>query len=156
MFLLTDQQIERSSLAEMIANDGAGAIVVFEGRVRNRNEGRRVTQLEYEAYGSLVEKEAEKIVLEAKSKFDIIALACAHRVGALTIGETAVWIGVCSEHRDEAYQASRYLIEQIKHRLPIWKKETYTDGSSGWVNCQACSASVHDAAKHSHATASSQ
>ena len=145
MFFLTDKKIDRSVLEEMISNDAAGAIVVFEGRVRNRNDGRQVTQLEYEAYATLVEKEAEKIVLETRDKFDIVSVACAHRIGALSIGETAVWIGVCSEHRDEAYQASRYLIEQIKHRLPIWKKETYIDGTSGWVNCQSCSQGAHEA-----------
>ena len=82
----------------------------------------------------------------------VASALCAHRVGALAIGDLAVWVGVSSAHRDAAFQASRFIIDEIKHRLPIWKKEYYVDGDSGWVNCEACAAHAHSpsAAAHRH------
>lgn len=116
----------------------AGAFVCFEGRVRNNNDGKQVSRLEYEAYPALAQKEAEKVVEEAQGLFPLISVFGVHRVGALEIGDVAVWIGVLSRHRAEAFDACRYLIDQIKARVPIWKKEFYTDGTSVWVNCAEC------------------
>ncbi len=114
----------------------AGAYCHFEGRVRNHQDGRKVIALEYEACGELCEKEAEKILEEAQQKFSVIAWQCVHRVGRLSVGDVAVWVGVITEHRDQAFQVCRYVIDEVKYRLPIWKKEFYEDGNSGWVNCQ--------------------
>lgn len=112
-----------------------GAVVTFSGIVRDHNDGKNVRALEYEAYAPLCETEAQKIFDEAIAKFDILSLACLHRTGKLNVGDTAVWIGVGAAHRDAAFEACRYVIDEVKKRLPIWKKEYYSDGDSGWVNC---------------------
>jgi molybdopterin synthase catalytic subunit len=115
-----------------------GGYAAFEGWVRDLNEGQRVLRLEYEAYESLGVKEGERIVAEAIERYGVVAARCVHRVGELQIGDLAVWVGVSSPHRDEAFAACRYIIDEVKHRVPIWKKEHYVDGDSGWVNCERC------------------
>ncbi len=82
--------------------------------------------------------EGEKILAEAGQRYPHLRAHCVHRTGMLEIGECAVWVGVSAPHRDEAFQACRYIIDQLKVRLPIWKKEYYADGHSGWVNCERC------------------
>lgn len=138
MFSLSSEPILRDSLAASLANDRAGALATFEGWVRNHNEGRAVVLLEYEAFEPLSRKEAERILQEAMERFNIVKIACVHRIGALEVGDIAVWIGVTAEHREAAFKACQYIIDEIKVRLPIWKKEHYTDGSSEWVNCREC------------------
>jgi len=115
-----------------------GGFVAFEGWVRNRNEGQEVLRLEYQAYEALALKEGNRIVAESADRFPIANALCVHRVGELEIGDLAVWVGVSSGHRDEAFKACRYIIDEVKHRVPIWKKEHYVGGDSGWVNCEAC------------------
>jgi len=135
----------------------AGGYASFEGWVRDHNEGRTVERLEYEAFESLAIKEGERIVAEAIARFGVTRAACVHRVGSLAIGDLAVWVGVSSAHRGEAFAACRYIIDEVKHRVPIWKKEHYTDGDSGWVNCERCAAAAHDHDhdhEHEHAHAS--
>lgn len=138
--VISARPIAAGELGAALADPGAGAYVGFEGRARNRNEGRDVERLEYEAYAPLAEKEGERIIAEARERWPIIAARCVHRTGVLEIGECAVWVGVVSPHRDEAFAACRYIIDEVKMRLPIWKKEHYTDGDSGWVNCERCAA----------------
>lgn len=138
--VISPHPIAAGELAAALADPGAGAWVGFEGRVRNRNEGRDVERLEYEAYAPLAEKEGERIIAEARKRWPIIAARCVHRTGMLEVGECAVWVGVVSPHRDEAFAACRYIIDEVKLRLPIWKKEHYADGDSGWVNCERCAA----------------
>ena len=111
--------------------------------MRNENEGREVLRLEYESYAAMAVKEGNRIIAEVQEKFPIIEARCVHRVGLLEIGDCAVWVGVSSGHRGEAFDACRYIIDEIKHRTPIWKKEFYTDGDSGWVRCEACAAPGH-------------
>jgi molybdopterin synthase catalytic subunit len=135
-FWFTHAPINSQQLNESLNEPSVGAVVVFEGRVRNHNQDREVTLLEYEAYERLANKEAEKIIQEAYEKFSVVKACCVHRLGKLTVGESAVWVGVSAAHRDGAFQACRYIIDQVKARLPIWKKETYTDGSSGWIMCE--------------------
>lgn len=127
--------LDPAKLAQGFTVPGAGAFNCFEGRVRNSNEGRTVVALEYEAYAPLCEKEAQKIFQEAKNAFDIIDMKMAHRTGKLKVGETAVWIGVLAAHRNDSFLACRYAIDELKKRLPIWKKEYYSNGESGWVCC---------------------
>jgi molybdopterin synthase catalytic subunit len=91
--------------------------------------------LEYEAYVPLAEKEGENILREAREKFSLVAAACVHRVGHLQLGELAVWVGVTAEHRGAAFDACRYVIDEAKARLPIWKKEHYASGATAWINC---------------------
>jgi len=121
-----------------LEDSAAGGYAACEGWVRNHNEGRTVKRLEYEAFEALAEKEGERIVAEAIRRFDVLRAACVHRIGSLEIGDLAVWVGVSSRHRAEAFAACRYIIDEVKHRLPIWKKEHYEDGDSGWVNCERC------------------
>jgi molybdopterin synthase catalytic subunit len=134
-FHLTARPIDVGALMETLRDARAGAGVTFEGRVRNENGGRRVEALEYEAYGPLAQKEGERIVAEAGARFRIVGAVCAHRTGRLGLGELAVWITVVAAHRDEAFAACRYIIDQTKARVPLWKKEHYADGASEWVNC---------------------
>jgi molybdopterin synthase catalytic subunit len=124
-----------SQLSARLADARAGACVTFEGWVRNHHGGHAVTALEYEAYAVLAEKEGARIVAEVSARHELINAHCVHRVGRLELGELAVWIGVTAAHRGPAFAACRDLIDEIKARVPIWKKEYYADGVSLWVNC---------------------
>lgn len=138
MIKLTAESIDPGRLQKALFDPGAGAYCGFEGWIRNENEGQEVLRLEYEAYEPLVLSEGEAVLAEAKERFPYLHAHCMHRTGLLEIGECAVWVGVSSPHRDEAFKACRYIIDQLKVRLPIWKKEHYVDGHSGWVNCERC------------------
>jgi molybdopterin synthase catalytic subunit len=133
-FLLSETSIDVAALSAGMIDDGAGAVVTFEGRVRNRNDGRAVLRLAYQAYARLAEAEGGRIVGEARERFAIAAACCAHRTGSLAIGELAVWVGVSAGHRDAAFAACRYIIDEVKQRVPIWKNEHYADGESGWLH----------------------
>jgi len=148
MFRITDQPIDTASLRDTLTHDGSGGYVSFEGWVRDHHEGRRVTGLEYEAYEALAVSEGAKIVAEAKEKFGAARVACVHRVGSLAIGDMAVWVGASAPHRDEAFAACRYVIDEVKLRVPVWKKEHYVEGESSWVNCARCAEAGHDHAAH--------
>ncbi len=149
-FSFSQAPLEPGSLRDALADASSGGYASFEGWVRDHNEGHRVRRLEYEAFEALAVKEGERIVAAAIERFGARRAACVHRVGDLAIGDLAVWVGVSAEHRDEAFAACRYIIDEVKHRLPIWKKEHYENGDSGWVNCERCAeAPDHDAA-HAH------
>ncbi|HHQ15010.1 MAG TPA: molybdenum cofactor biosynthesis protein MoaE [Chromatiales bacterium] len=142
-FDFSDRPVVPEALRHELCDPACGAYASFEGWVRNHNEGRRVFRLEYEAYKKLGVAEGERIVAEALQRFSIAHAACVHRVGELVPGELAVWVGVSAAHRDEAFAACRYIIDEVKHRVPIWKKEHYADGDSGWVNCERCASQAH-------------
>ena len=144
MIEITTKPILPESLRERLFDPAAGGYAAFEGWVRNLNDGEEVRQLEYEAYEPLALKEGERVVAEAVEKFGVLHAACVHRTGLLDIGDCAVWVGVSAAHRDEAFKACRYIIDEIKHRVPIWKKEYYAGGDSGWVNCEACASHGHN------------
>lgn len=146
-FRFTESPIEADAARLDVQDLGAGGFVSFEGWVRNHNDGKDVTRLEYEAFQELALKEGERIIAEAMSRYPIKHALCIHRVGSLSLGEMAVWVGVSSAHRGEAFEACRFIIDEVKHRVPIWKKEHYRSGDSGWVNCERCAAEPH----HSHA-----
>ncbi|MDA9109699.1 molybdenum cofactor biosynthesis protein MoaE [Woeseiaceae bacterium] len=133
-------EIDIASCSKILVNSRAGALAGFEGWVRNHNDGHNVLQLEYEVYNPIAESEGDKIIQEAKTQYDILDAYCVHRSGLLEIGDCAVWVGVSAAHRNEAFDACRYIINNIKTRLPIWKKEYYQNGDSGWVNCERCAA----------------
>jgi molybdopterin synthase catalytic subunit len=135
MFRLAATALDPAALQRALTDARAGACVTFEGWVRNRNEGQPVLSLEYEAYAPLADKEGARILAEAKDKFALLAAACVHRTGHLQLGELAVWVGVTAEHRGAAFDACRYIIDEAKARLPIWKKEHYTSGATAWINC---------------------
>jgi molybdopterin synthase catalytic subunit len=134
-FRLSAEPIDAAALRAGLPDDRAGACVTFEGWVRNRSEGRPVTALDYEAYAPLAEKEGGRILAEAAQKYSVWAVCCVHRVGALGLGDLAVWVGVTAEHRDGAFAACRYIIDEAKARIPIWKREHYADGPAAWINC---------------------
>jgi sulfur-carrier protein adenylyltransferase/sulfurtransferase len=137
-FEFTHDRIDAAELAATLAEPSAGGFGTFEGWVRNQNEGRAVSRLEYEAFEELAQAEGERIVADAVERSGALRARCVHRLGALPVGEIAVWVGVAAAHRTEAFAACRRIIDEIKHRLPIWKKEHYADGDSGWVNCENC------------------
>jgi molybdopterin/thiamine biosynthesis adenylyltransferase/molybdopterin synthase catalytic subunit/rhodanese-related sulfurtransferase len=144
-FRFSNAPLDTASLQREMRDVTCGGFAAFEGWVRNHNEGLVVTRLEYEAYAELAEKEGARIVQEAIDQFGVSRAACVHRVGSLDLGDVAVWVGVSAAHRDEAFRACRYIIDEVKHRVPIWKKEHYENGDSGWVNCERCAApSAHD------------
>jgi adenylyltransferase/sulfurtransferase len=151
-FRFSHMPINTAALRDELANPESGGYTSFEGWVRNHNEGHKVRRLEYEAFEPLAVKEGERIVAEAVKRFGIERAACVHRVGDLAIGDMAVWVGASARHRDEAFRACRYIIDEVKHRVPIWKKEHYENGDSGWVNCERCAApGDHEAHEHTHA-----
>lgn len=114
----------------------AGGFVTFDGRVRNDHQGRPVIALEYEAFNDLVLTEGNALLAEAVVHFGLLEARCIHRVGRLAVGETAVWIGVAAPHRREAFEACEWILDQLKRRLPIWKKEFFADGDSGWIGSE--------------------
>ncbi len=132
-FNLTHQAIDMVSLAAELHDPAAGAEVTFDGRVRNHNGGQAVSFLEYQAYPALAEKTGARILEEEAVKYGIIRALAVHRTGRLEIGDSAVWVGVASAHRGAAFDAARAIMERLKYELPVWKKETYADGSVEWV-----------------------
>jgi adenylyltransferase/sulfurtransferase len=147
-FSFSPRPLEPERYRDALADATAGGYASFEGWVRDHNDGRHVEHLEYEAFESLGLKEGARIVSEAIARFGLRQAACVHRVGDLAVGELAVWVGVSSAHRDEAFAACRYIIDEVKQRVPIWKKEHYTDGDSGWVNCERCAQPGHEHGAH--------
>ena len=150
-FSFSEAPLDTAALQGRLRDDSCGGFAAFEGWVRNHNEGHAVTRLEYEAFVQLAEKEGARIVDEAVRRFGVTRAACVHRVGSLAIGDIAVWVGVSAAHRDEAFRACRFIIDEVKHRVPIWKKEHYVNGDSGWVNCERCAAHAHDEESATHA-----
>jgi molybdopterin synthase catalytic subunit len=153
-FQLTDQSIEPTALRKQLLSLSAGAYCSYEGWVRDHNEGKKVSALHYSGYAQLAPGIAEKIIEEAKTKFQVGEAAAVHRIGALGIGDIAVWVGVTTHHRGDSFLACRYIIDNIKHRLPIWKKEVYTDGSEAWIESNHCGcadpSNLHDNSNHHH------
>jgi molybdopterin synthase catalytic subunit len=133
-FSLSDTAINADSLLGELESQCVGAVVTFEGRVRDRNEGRAVRGLAYEAYAELAEGEGARILEEARMRFEITHVLCVHRVGELALGELAVWVGVSAAHRDAAFAACRYVIDEVKSRVPIWKHERYVEGEAEWLH----------------------
>ena len=134
-FELASTTVDTSGQRDRLRHPASGGYCAFEGWVRNSNEGREVDGLSYEAYAELAIAEGERIVAEAIERYGVTDARCVHRTGDLKIGDMAVWVGASAPHRDEAFRACRYIIDEIKHRLPIWKKEHYVTGESDWVAC---------------------
>ncbi|MGH7284500.1 MAG: molybdenum cofactor biosynthesis protein MoaE [Polyangiaceae bacterium] len=132
---IQEKPIDVSEAIAAVSHAGAGGVVTFLGIVRNVNEGRQVMRLEYETYASMAEKELGRIAIEIEEEIPGARVAALHRVGMLAIGDVAVACAASAPHREEAFAASRLLIDRIKERLPIWKREHYADGDSKWVAC---------------------
>ena len=133
-FTLVDTPIDVPALQAALRHDRAGACASFEGWVRDHNDGRAVDGLRYEAYAELAEREGRAVLEEAVHRFDIVSACCVHRIGELAIGDLAVWVGASAAHRDAAFAACRWIIDEVKARVPIWKHERYREGDAGWLH----------------------
>jgi molybdopterin synthase catalytic subunit len=131
---LTRHELDPNALLQRVATPANGAIILFLGVVREVNEGRDVTGIEYSAYESMAEQELSAIANEASERFRTPHIAIEHRLGSLDLQDASVAIAVGHAHRDEAYAVSRWVIEELKRRVPIWKREHYVDGSREWVD----------------------
>ena len=132
-FSLVNQAIDIASLAADLHDPAAGAVVTFDGRVRNHNAGHAVSHLEYQAYPALAITTGQRILEEEAARHGLLGAVAAHRTGPLAIGDVAVWVGVAAAHRGPAFDAARAIMERLKYELPIWKKETYANGLTEWV-----------------------
>ena len=132
LIALIDTPIDRAATIDAITYAGAGAIVTFDGIVRDNADGKSVQYLEYEAYPEMALEQMHLIVQQVRKRWDVDHIALIHRLGHMEIGETSILIVVASPHRAEAFEACRYIIDTVKNTVPIWKKEFYTDGSV-WV-----------------------
>ena len=130
---LVDRPIDIGALVSEVARTSNGATLIFVGTVRDVNNGRAITGMDYTAYNTMAERELAEITQEAFDKFENADIVVEHRLGKLTLGDASVVIVVAHAHRAPTYEASRYVIEQLKQRVPIWKREHYVDGSHEWV-----------------------
>ncbi len=130
---LTEDLLDVAVLGKTIGSAEHGAVVSFQGTVRNRHLGRGVDALEYTAYGPMAEAICDDIVRETEARWPVQVLV-AHRIGRLNIGDVSVVVVVVGQHRDEAFMACRHMIDEVKARVPIWKRECYSDGTQAWVD----------------------
>lgn len=136
-FRLRSEPIDGDGLRRALQAHAAGGFCSFEGWVREQHQGRAVLRLDYEAYDALAQSEGDRILAEARERYAVVAVCCDHRVGTLELGDCAVWVGASAAHRDAAFAATRYIIDEVKKRVPIWKREHYADGDSGWIHPEA-------------------
>lgn len=136
---IVDAPIEPAALLERVSRNTNGAVVLFLGTVRDVNDGRAVTGIEYSAYISMAQRELATIIEEAAARIGCSDIAVEHRVGELRVGECSVAIAAAHPHRGLAFDGTRYVIEELKRRVPIWKREHYADGSREWVRATAAS-----------------
>ena len=132
LFEVTSDVLSVDALVRAVLTNGDGAVVTFVGTVRDNNDGRDVLALEYEAYSDMAEAEMERIGMEMVEKWGLHGIAMRHRVGKLAVGEISVVIATSSPHRREAFEACSEALDLLKARVPVWKKEYYTDGTQ-WV-----------------------
>jgi len=130
---IVGEPILTEDVLRQVEDDGSGAVLLFLGTVRDHAEGRPVERLKYEAYEPMARSVLEEILEDVRDRTDVKHLSAVHRVGELEIGEVSVAIAVSSAHRGSAYEASRLVIEEVKRRLPVWKKERFADGNEAWV-----------------------
>lgn len=136
-FELVENKIERQALVEKFSDPACGAFISFEGWVRNHHDKRPVSHLFYDSYPELAITEGLAVVKQAIEDYEINSAICIHRVGSMQIGDMAVWVGVNAAHRDAAFQACRFVIDDIKIHVPIWKKEFYLDSDDAkWLESE--------------------
>ena len=147
---ITIDPIDPSTVVDRVGAPEDGAVALFLGTVRNRNDGRPVGGMEYEGYAEMAREQLAAIVAEAAARAGTDRIAAVHRLGELAIGEVSVAIAVSTPHRAEAFDAARHVIEEIKKRLPVWKRERYLDGEAQWLDGEvpigAVGAAAHDSA----------
>jgi len=130
---ITDRVIDPGAVMAHVGHDEDGAVLLFLGVVRNHHDGNAVVAIGYEAYVAMAEAELARIADEASGVLGSDRIAIVHRVGELTVGEASVAVAVSSPHRAEAYRASQWIMDEIKKRVPVWKRERFTDGTTEWV-----------------------
>lgn len=136
---LTHQPLDLAALVAGVAAPDRGGTCAFLGAVRDHHAGRAVLELEYSAYGPMAEATVAEIIAEAERRWPV-RVAAAHRLGRLAVGDAAVAVAAAGAHRDEAFAACRHVIEELKRRVPIWKRERYADGTEAWVDPTATAA----------------
>ena len=134
MFKVTREPLSVQQVNDLVKGPTDGAVVTFDGIVRNNFDGRPVHALEYEAYTPMAEKKLAEIGAAVQQKFAIGAIAMVHRIGRLDIGESSIVIAVAAPHRQAAFEACAYAMERVKAEVPVWKKEFFADGADHWVN----------------------
>jgi molybdopterin synthase catalytic subunit len=139
---IVQRPIDPQALVAEVASAATGATILFLGTVRDVNDGRAVRGIEYASYESMAARELDAIAREASARFGTLAIVVEHRIGRLGLGEVSVAIAVAHPRRVEAYEASRFMIEELKRRVPIWKREEYVDGTREWVDPTARTAKV--------------
>ena len=128
-------RLDTESLRSVMEDPHAGALVLFEGRARDHHEGRPVLELAYEAYVPMAERELALLRERAIERYGLTRCAIHHRIGVVPLAEAAVIVAASSAHRAESFQAAAWIMDEIKQRVPIWKREKYQDGSESWVEC---------------------
>ena len=134
MFRVTTEPLSVQQVNDLVKRPTDGAVVTFDGIVRDNFDGRSVRYLEYEAYAAMAEKKLAEIGAEVQHKFAIGAIAIVHRIGRLEIGESSIVIAVAAPHRHAAFEACSYAMDRVKAEVPVWKKEFFADGTNHWVN----------------------
>ena len=132
MIQIVNHPIDHQAVIDSVSSSGAGALVTFDGRVRDHAQGRKVTSLFYEAYRDMALRQLEKIRSDAIQRWPHVAIGIVHRLGHLKIGDSSIFIAVSSAHRKEAFQACQFVIDSVKESVPIWKKQFYEDGEA-WI-----------------------
>lgn len=134
MIELTHEEIDTHGLLESVRSTQSGAVVLFLGTVREMTAGRQTVALDYDAYPEMAEAKMAELESEAREKWPVNALGIVHRLGRLELGDASVAVAVSCPHRDQAFEAGRYLIDELKQRVPVWKKENWSDGTTEWVH----------------------
>ena len=141
MIKITEKPIDAQKVIDTASSLGAGAVNVFVGTVRNTAHGKNVLWLEYEAYEAMVVAEIKKIIDEAANRWDLLGWAVSHRIGTLKPGEVSLAIAVSTPHQRDAFEACAYILDNLKARAPIWKKEVFEDGE-GWISASGAGVMV--------------
>lgn len=134
MIHLTHEEIDYHALTESVRSDLAGAVVLFLGTVREMTDGRQTVALDYDGYPAMANAKLAELEAEARSRWPVTEAAIAHRLGRLELGEISVAVAVSCPHRRDAFEAGRFLIDQLKITVPIWKRENWADGTTEWVH----------------------
>jgi molybdopterin synthase catalytic subunit len=134
MIRISHEPIDFAALTESVRSNAAGAVVLFLGTVREITGGRRTLALDYEAFPAMAGKTLEELLAEARGKWPIVNAAIVHRLGRLELGDVSVAVAVSTPHREQAFEAGKYLIDRLKEIVPIWKKENWADGTTEWVH----------------------
>jgi molybdopterin synthase catalytic subunit len=134
MIQLTHETIDYASLTESVRSHAAGAVVLFLGTVREMTNGRQTVALDYEAFPEMARAKFEELLAEAREKWPIVKAAIVHRLGRLELGDVSVAVAVSTPHRQQAFEAGKFLIDRLKEVVPIWKKENWADGATEWVH----------------------